>query len=291
MFSGLSVLWLKGHPVRVYRPVELNLLSSKMADIYVLWLFQELLANYFADQSVTQTASCFNPLWQFVSQACCSATDAVGVRAPLRCSCRSAVMEALVGASYLWCGLGIGVEGFCKYVHIYCIHSPYVSKAVYTYSMLGHMYLCMCVCLSTLHISPISERILAAFLFKPLCASCATSTIEQPILYSLSVCYIVHTMHMVFGLRAALEISWVVIGVFFSPLLSSVGITARPGLFVSLAYHGGGSLAVMLRLWLSPLCCIRQQWDWVVCFISTHIKASTWHLRELFSSRVIEKVF
>lgn len=149
MFSSLSVPWLKGHPVRVYRPVELNLLSSKMADIYVLWLFQALLANYSADQSVAQAASCFHPLWQFVSQACCSAADAVGVRASLRCSCRSAVMETMVGASYLWCGLGIGVEGFCKYVCIYCIHTPYVWIPVCTYRMLEHV----CVFVYIAHLS------------------------------------------------------------------------------------------------------------------------------------------
>lgn len=49
----------------------------------------------------------------------------------------------------------------------------------------------------------------------------------------------------------------------------------------------------MLRARLSPLCCIRQQWDWAVCFISAHIKASTHQkcLGELFSKGLIEKVF
>lgn len=99
-------------------------------------------------------------------------------------------------------------------------------------------------------------------------------------------------MHMALALWTALEISWVVVNVFPHPLPCSVGITARLGLFVSLAYHRGGSLAVMLRAWLSPLWCIRQQWDWAVCFISAHIKASThWkRLGELLSQELIEKV-
>ncbi len=110
--------------------------------------------------------------------------------------------------------------------------------------------MCICVCLSTPCIFAICYRVLAAFLFKPQCPSCATSTTERPIVYSRSVCYFIHMMHMVFALRTALEISWAVVFrffVFFSPIPSSVGITARLGLFVSLAYHRSGSLAVMLR--------------------------------------------
>lgn len=96
---------------------------------------------------------------------------------------------------------------------------------------------CICVCLSTLRISPISKRILAAVLFKPLCPSCATSTTEQPFLYSLSVCYIVHTMHMVFGLRAALEIRRVVVSVFFfpTPFLCRHNSLPRALCFISLS--------------------------------------------------------
>lgn len=141
----------------------------------------------------------------------------------------------------MWPGLGIGVKRSCTYVCTYCTHThtPYVS-----YSMLEHVYLC--ACLSTPCISPICNRILAAFLFKPLCPSCVASTIERSIVYSCSVCYIVHMVHMVFALRTALEISRGVVSVFFF-LPSSVGITARLGLFVSLAYHRGGSLPVMLR--------------------------------------------
>lgn len=90
--SAQNVCQLTRQRARVYCPMELNSLSNRAADIYVLWLFQPLPANYPADQSVAQPASCFHPLWQFVSQACCSATDAVGVRAPLCCSWKSAVM-------------------------------------------------------------------------------------------------------------------------------------------------------------------------------------------------------
>lgn len=80
MFTSLSdnEPLLRGQPVRVYHTVELHSPSNWMPDIYVLWLFQQLPGNYPADQSVAQSASCFHPLWQFVSQACCSATDAVG---------------------------------------------------------------------------------------------------------------------------------------------------------------------------------------------------------------------
>lgn len=156
MFSSLSdnKPSLRGNPVRVYRLVELNSLSSRMADIYVLWPFQPILANYPADQSVAQDASCFHPLWPFVSQACCSATDAVGVRALLRCSYRSAVLETLVGVGgYLWHGLGIGVEGFCKYVCIYCIHTPYVSIPMCTYNMLERVFAYVYVFVYTAHLS------------------------------------------------------------------------------------------------------------------------------------------
>lgn len=61
-------------------PWNLTRHPSRMADIYVLWLFGLLLANYPADQSAAQPASCRRPLWRFVRQACCSATDAAGVR-------------------------------------------------------------------------------------------------------------------------------------------------------------------------------------------------------------------
>lgn len=101
-------------------------------------------------------------------------------------------------------------------------------------------------------------------------------------MHSVSVCYIVHTLHMLLVSEPHWKLAGLLLVFFFSLLLSSVGITACPGLFVSIAYHGGGSLAVMLRVWLSPLCCIRQQWDWVVCFISTH-PAYTQRPRELFS--------
>lgn len=94
MFTSLSDYEpsLRGQPVRVYRPEELNSLSNRTADIYVLWLFQPLPANYPADQSAAPPVSCFHPLWQCVTQACCSATDAVGVRAQLCCSWKTAVM-------------------------------------------------------------------------------------------------------------------------------------------------------------------------------------------------------
>lgn len=73
---------------------------------------------------------------------------------------------------------------------------------------------CVCVymCLSTPCNSPICTKILAAFLFKPLCPSCATSTIECSIVYARCVCYIVHMMHMV---STALEISSSVVRLFF----------------------------------------------------------------------------
>lgn len=155
---------------------------------------------------------------------------------------------------YLWLGVGIGVGCVC---------------------------LCVYMCLSTPCNSPICTKILAAFLFKPLCPSCATSTIECSIVYARCVCYIVHMMHMV---STALEISSTVVRLFFCILPTSVGITACLGLFVSLAYRCGGSMAVMPRARLFPLCCIRQEWDWALCFISVHIKASTHRkrLRELF---------
>lgn len=91
MFASLSDSEpsLRGQPVRVYRTLELNSPSNRMADIYVLWLFQPLPGNYPADQSMAQPASRLHPLWQFVSQACCSATDAAGVIALFCCSCTS----------------------------------------------------------------------------------------------------------------------------------------------------------------------------------------------------------
>lgn len=117
---------------------------------------------------------------------------------------------------------------------------------------------CLYMCLSTPCNSPICTKILAAFLFKPLCPSCAKSTIECSIVYARCVCYIVHMMHMV---STALEISSSVVRLFFffCILPTSVGITACLGLFVSLAYRCGGSMAVMPRARLSPLCCIRQE--------------------------------
>lgn len=120
----------------------------------------------------------------------------------------------------MWHGLGIGVKG-CVCVYLLHTHTPYVSIPGCKYSMLEHVYLC--VCLSTPCSYPICNRILAAFLLKPLCPSHATSTIEQPIVYSHSVRYIIHMMHMVFALRTAWEISWVFASVFFftAPFLTS----------------------------------------------------------------------
>lgn len=67
-------------------------------------------------------------------------------------------------------------------------------------------------------------------------------------MYSHGVLHHTHDayVHNIFALRTALKISTIVV-VFFSSLLSFVDITARPGLFLSLAYHRSGSWAVMLR--------------------------------------------
>lgn len=35
-----------------------------------------------------------------------------------------------------------------------------------------------------------------------------------------------------------------------------------------------GITACSITVWLSPLYCMRQQWDWPVCFISAHMEAS-----------------
>lgn len=98
---------------------------------------------------------------------------------------------------------------------------------------------------------------------------------------------------MVFALRTAWEISWVFASVFFFFFFSLLPSSALPVLFVSLAYQRGGSLAVTLRAWLSPLYCIRQQWDWAVHFISANITASAHSkcLGELLSKELTEKVF
>lgn len=69
---------LRGQPVRVYHPVELNSLSNRTSDSYVLWLFQPLPANYLADQSAAQPESFFYSLGLFATQPCRSDTDAVG---------------------------------------------------------------------------------------------------------------------------------------------------------------------------------------------------------------------
>lgn len=127
------------------------------------------------------------------------------------------------------------------------------------YSMMERVFVCV-----WLHHPTIQSVILAAFLLKPMCPFCTVSTAEQPIVYSHSVHYIIHMTHTVFALANAWEISWDFASV---PQLSQSS-------FVSLAYQRGGSLAVMLRGWLSPLHCIRQQWDWAVRFISANIKAS-----------------
>lgn len=179
---------------------------------------------------------------------------------------------------YFWPGLGNGPEGL--YVYLLYTHPISINLRVHTvYVYTVHTGTCV-----FFYTIPSLQSVAKSWLFS-CCRVLSQSafTMVWPIAYSYSVCYILHMMHMVVALRTALEISWAVASWFF-PLPSSVGITACLGLFVSLAYHRGGSLAVMLRAWLSPLCCIRQQWDWAVCFISTHIKASThWKcLRELF---------
>lgn len=106
MFTSLSddEPSLRGQPVRVYHTVGLNSPSNRMADIYVLWLFQPLPGNYPADQSVAQPASCFHPLWQFVSQACCSATDAVGSGHFFCCSCSDVNHAGCGGLFVAWFG-------------------------------------------------------------------------------------------------------------------------------------------------------------------------------------------
>lgn len=154
MFTSLSGQEpsLRGHRVRVYRPVELNSLSDRMADIYVLRLFQPLLANYPADQSAAQPASCLHPLWQFVSQACCSVTDAVGVRAPLCCRLQYAECGGLFVA--------FGVKGLwvsSVYTHTICIN---------THVYIQYAGTCVFVCV---FVYTICSGILAAVLFKPLC--------------------------------------------------------------------------------------------------------------------------
>lgn len=114
-------------------------------------------------------------------------------------------------------------------------------STVHTRHMYQHLHahtVCcvfVCVCLSTPCISPMCNRILAALLFKPLC-SCVTSTVERPIVNSRSVCYIVHMIHMVFALRTALEISRVVVSVFFfSPFLCRCNSSPRALCFISLS--------------------------------------------------------
>lgn len=158
MFTSLSdnEPSLREQPVRVYHTVKLNSPSNRMADIYVLWLFQPLPGNYPADQSAAQPASCFHPLWQFVSQACCSATDAVGVRALLCCECSNVNRASCGGLLVVWfgnCGGGVW-EYLCvspQHTHSQTHthphkHTPYASIPAFKYSMLEHVYLGVCVC-------------------------------------------------------------------------------------------------------------------------------------------------
>lgn len=71
----------------------------------------------------------------------------------------------------------------CVCVYRLTAHTLCINTLVY----LQYAGSCVCVCLSTPSISPICHTILAAFLFKPQCPSCATSTIERPIVYFASL--------------------------------------------------------------------------------------------------------
>ena len=124
-------------------------------------------------------------------------------------------------------------------------HTPYVSIPTGNYCI-ECVHVCFCVCLCTLCISPICGTILAAFLFKPLCPSCATSTMERAIAYSHGVHSIKRMMHMVLALRTAFEISCVVVSVrfFFSsfffffpsaPVLCRYNNSPRALCFISLS--------------------------------------------------------
>lgn len=130
------------------------------------------------------------------------------------------------------------VASVCVCVQCAHTHTPYVSIPTGNYSIVC-VHVCFCVCLCTPYISPICGTILAAFLFKPLCPSCATSTMKRPIAYSHGVHSIKRMMHMVLALRTAFEISCVVVSVFFffssAPVLCRYNSSPRALCFISLS--------------------------------------------------------
>ena len=191
MFSSLSddEPLLGGQPVRVYRPVQLNSLFSRMADIYVLWLTQPLLANYPADQSEAQSASCFHPPWQFVSQACCSATDAARVRVPLCCSCKSCsnVNRSGCGVIFVACfGDCECVSTVYTHTHTICVHA-------------SGWYICALVCL---HHASLQSWLLSYSNLWVL--SCAAHTHNRST-HCVFTVFSAHMMHMVYALWTALK--------------------------------------------------------------------------------------
>lgn len=143
-----------------------------MADIYVLWLFRPLPGNYPADQSAAQPVSCFHPLWQFASQACCSAADAVGVRALLCCGCTNVNHASCGGLLVAW--FGNCSEVVWEWLCVSTQHTHTICKWLHLNTVCWSIF--ECVCLSAPSICSICERILAAFLFKPLCPPRAIST-------------------------------------------------------------------------------------------------------------------
>lgn len=115
-------------------------LQHRMLHIYVFWL---ILANCPADQSVAQAVSCHQPPWLFVSQACCSATDAKGFKAPPRRGCGFAVNHGgcwtiLIRFVGHWSGGG----GQC--VWIYCaIH--HMHRYPHACTVLGQLASSSCI--------------------------------------------------------------------------------------------------------------------------------------------------
>lgn len=157
---------------------------------------------------------------------------------------------------YLWPGLGIGVNRLCVlfvcivYTHTICINT-------HVYIQYAETCVFVCVFVYIMHLSNLQENLGCLPIQTPVSFLCY---IHNRATYCVFTQRFLHCTHGANGLCSQNCIGNLLGCVCFSPPLPfSVGITARTGLFVSLAYHRGRSMAVMLRAWLSPLCCISQK--------------------------------
>lgn len=150
----------------------------------------------------------------FASQAGCSATDAEGVRTLVCCSScniNQAGWEGLFGAWF-----GNWSEWVLVHLCVSHTQTPYAS-----------IPMCVCVFVYTMHLSNPFLNLVYCPIQTLNCPSCATSTIGQPIVYSL------HYMHDAYALCPQLHWKFAGFWVFFFSLWYL--FSALPELCVSLA--------------------------------------------------------